>query len=261
MIKKRFEIIYKMKSKRTNQFKYLALIPAFVGLLFSSSCSESTANVNPVIEKQIQTKYRYSKGELKGFKGRKSTYLDDLLVGKWPEKMNEIQFEDLTKNEQEELISYQQNGFLELGTEIKLLKMPNGRNTIGILMPAMEFDRTEVRIDEIIFLKINNAPVFPDCEEQDLDCFFSKLKAHFNSNFNRNIVDDIFVSTGSQKVIVDFSIDTNGEVTDVTVKGNHIVIEQETKRVIESLPKMKAGDKYGVLKKTKYTLPFKIIID
>ncbi|WP_397445373.1 hypothetical protein [Polaribacter sp. R77954] len=250
-----------MKFKRTNQFKYLALIPVLVVLLFNSSCSESTANVNPVIEKQIQTKYRYYKGELKGFKGRNSTYLDDLLVGKWPEKMNEIQFEDLTKNEQEELISYQQNGFLELGTAIKLFKMPNGRNTIGILMPAMEFDKTDVKIDEIIFLKITNAPVFPDCEEQDYDCFFSKMKAHFNSTFDRNIVDDIFVSPGIQKVIVDFSIDTNGEVIDVTVKGNHIVIEQEVKRVIKSLPKMKAGNKDEVMKKTKYTLPFKIIID
>ncbi|WP_439132074.1 hypothetical protein [Polaribacter sp.] len=254
-------LIDKTHSKNSNQFKYLTFIPAMVAMLFCTSCSKSNSNTDQVIEKQIQTQYRYYRGELKGFKGRNTTYLDDLFVGKWPEKIIEVQFDDLTKNEQKEFISYKQNGFFELGTEVKLLKMPNGRNAIGIRMPGMEFDKTDVNVSEISFLKMDSVPVFPDCEAQDFDCFFAKLDAHFTSNFNRKIVDDIFVSPGIQKVIVDFSIDENVAVTDVKVDASHIVIAEEAKRVIESLPQMKPGKNYDAQHEAKYTLPFKIIIN
>jgi protein TonB len=75
-----------------------------------------------------------------------------------------------------------------------------------------------------------------------------------------NIIDDIFISSGNKKILVDFSIDTKGEVVDVKVNAPHLVIEQEVINVINSLPKMTHGAIVGKPVKTKYVLPFTILV-
>jgi bla regulator protein BlaR1 len=265
-IKKRILMMTKIQSKKLNQLKYLVLIPVLMSMLFYSSCSETNSNIKSDSSKQLITLYRVNNGELIGFKGNRITYLDNFLGGKPPKIGTEISFQELTKKEQNEFeedegkLNFKTNNTSEF-ENIKFYKMPNGRKVVGFIIKGLEFSRNDIEIEEISFLKMENAPVFPGCEERDFDCFFTKLDEHFSSNFNENIVDDIFLSSGVKKVIVDFSIDIDGEVVDVKVKSPHIIIQKEVKRVMDKLPKMTSGKKYGKLTKAKYTLPFTILID
>ncbi len=254
----------KTQSKKMNQLKYLVLIPVLVSMLFYTSCSDS--NSNPNSEKEILTMYRYSEGKLVAYQGAYMSFLDNYIGGKPPEKGVEISFDQLSKEQQLEFKNINPGLFSNLddssdSDQNKFYRMPNGRNVFALIMEGAEFSKGNYIIEEFSFMKMDKTPVFPGCKNGDTDCFSKELNAHFNENFNKNIMDKKFLSSGIKKVMVDFSIDVNGEIKDIKVKSYHIVIDNEVKRVINSLPKMIPGEKNGEIVKTMYRLPFTILID
>jgi bla regulator protein BlaR1 len=264
-IKKRIIMMKKEQSKKVNQLKYLVLVPALVSMLFYTSCSGSSSNKEVTSEKKIQTMYRYVNGELVSFKGNRFSYLDNFIANKAPDNGEEISFDELSEEEQNEFKKDRKH--LEdsgnKGVEDfkqKFFKMPNGRISYGFITKDLIFSKSQVEIEEISFLNVQKMPTFPDCQERDADCFFKKIDNHFTTNFNMNIIDDIFISSGNKKILVDFSIDTKGEVVDVKVNAPHLVIEQEVINVINSLPKMTHGAIVGKPVKTKYVLPFTSLV-
>ncbi|MDD7914836.1 M56 family metallopeptidase [Polaribacter ponticola] len=102
LIKKRILMMTKNKSKKMNQLKYLVLIPVLASMLFYSSCSENSSEKEISSEMKLQSIYRSSKGRLFSFKGNKETYLDSYFGDEPPEEVEEILFQNLSKNEQEE---------------------------------------------------------------------------------------------------------------------------------------------------------------
>ena len=266
LIKKRIMMMKKEQSKKVNQLKYLLLIPVLASMLFYTSCSGKSSNKEGTSEKKIQTMYRYVNGELVSFKGNRFSYLDNFIVNKAPDNGEEISFDELSKEEKNEFkkdrkyLEDSGNKGLE-DFKQKFFKMPNGRISYGFITKDLIFSKSQVEIEEISFLEMEKTPIFPGCEHRDFDCFFKELDNHFTTNFNMDIIDDIFISSGKKKILVDFSIDTKGEVVDVKVKSPHLVISEEVKRVIYSLPKMSSGEKFGIPIKAKYSLPFTILID
>jgi hypothetical protein len=263
LVKKRILMMTKSQSKKMNQLKYLMLAPLLVGMLFYTSCSNTSSNVNS--EKQILTMYRINQGKLVAYQGAYMSYLDNYIGGLPPEKGIEISFDELSKEQQLEFKNRNAELFSNSGDVVnfakeKFYRMPNGRNTSVYIMEG-EFGKSDYAIEEFSFIKMDKTPNFPECKDDDTDCFSKELNAHFKENFNKNIIDKIFLSSGVKKVMVDFSIDVDGEIKDVKVKTNHIVIENEVKRVISSLPNMIPAEKNGEIVKTTYRLPFTILVD
>lgn len=80
-----------------------------------------------------------------------------------------------------------------------------------------------------------------------------------NKKFNTEIGSE-YGLVGKQKIYTQFTIDSNGEVSDIKVRGPHPALEKEAQKVINKIPKMQPGlqqDKpVGVI----YTLPITFLI-
>lgn len=91
------------------------------------------------------------------------------------------------------------------------------------------------------------APVFLGCEESDnlKACFHEGIMNHIKKNFR--YPDEALAKNIQGKVYVSFIIDTQGYVQDIKVRGPHVILETEAKRIISKLPRMVEPGKLGEL--------------
>ncbi len=122
-------------------------------------------------------------------------------------------------------------------------------------------ENNEPAADEVFvpFPLIEKVPIYPGCEKYDSNearkkCMSNKITKLVGRKFNTS-VGERYGITGLQKIQTQFTVDKNGNVTDVKVRAPHPALEKEAKRVIDKIPHMKPGiqrDKpVGVI----YTLP------
>jgi len=134
---------------------------------------------------------------------------------------------------------------------------------------TIEMDEIEEIIEEevlekdIPFAIIEEAPIFPGCtgsKAQKRQCLQDKIKIHINKKFRTQIAQDIGLSSGKKKVYVQFTIDKNGEITNVKARGPHARLEKEAIRVVKLLPKMKPGLQRTRPVRVSYTLPITLLV-
>jgi hypothetical protein len=116
----------------------------------------------------------------------------------------------------------------------------------------------------IPFALIENAPVFPGCvgtEEELRTCLQEKIANHVNSNFNSGLGKELGLEPGLKKVFVMFIIDNEGNITDVQARAPHKKLEEESMRVIKSMPKMTPGKHKGKTVGVKYSLPIAFMVE
>lgn len=117
-------------------------------------------------------------------------------------------------------------------------------------------------IEEEIFVpfsKIEKVPVYPGCEkkktnEDKKQCMSDKINKLVGKKFNTGIAEEYGI-TGFQRIHTQFTVDKNGHVTDVKIKGPHPELEKEAKRVIDKIPHMKPGYQRDQPVGVIYTLP------
>ncbi|NRD24272.1 energy transducer TonB [Winogradskyella litoriviva] len=114
-------------------------------------------------------------------------------------------------------------------------------------------------LDDIPFIAIEKVPVYPGCEKYDSNnkrkkCMSERISKLINNKFNTNIGYKYGLS-GRQRIHTQFTIDKNGDITDIKIKGSHIALEKEANRVINKLPKMEPGLQRNVPVGVIYTLP------
>ncbi|EDP72447.1 TonB [Flavobacteriales bacterium ALC-1] len=117
-------------------------------------------------------------------------------------------------------------------------------------------------IDDPIFIpyeKIEIVPVYPGCERHKTNdkrkkCMSEKITKLINRKFNTDIGIDYGIS-GRQRINTQFTIDKNGNITDIKIRGPHHALEKEANRVIKKIPKMKPGLQRNVPVGVIYTLP------
>jgi len=121
----------------------------------------------------------------------------------------------------------------------------------------------EAPVEEVIadvpFAVIENVPIFPGCEnlsnnDQRKKCMSEKVQEFVQKKFNTDLGSQLGLS-GVNRVIVQFKIDKNGNITDVRSRAPHPRLEQEAARVINSLPKMQPGRQRGKPVGVMYSLP------
>ena len=108
---------------------------------------------------------------------------------------------------------------------------------------------------EVLFSSIEKAPVFPGCAgvEDSRTCFSNKIRKHIGKNFR---YPEKAQEKGIQgRVNVMFTIQEDGNVGNVRMRGPNKLLEDEVARIISLLPQMTAGENKGEKVRVTYTLP------
>ena len=109
------------------------------------------------------------------------------------------------------------------------------------------------------FVAVEKVPVYPGCEKYNANidrkkCMSDKITKLIGKKFNVDIGSNYGLS-GKQKIYTQFTIDKEGNVTDVKIRGPHPALENEANRVINKIPKMEPGIQGNVPVGVIYTLP------
>jgi protein TonB len=124
---------------------------------------------------------------------------------------------------------------------------------------VMEVDDVEVEeIDEdldVPFAVIENVPVFPGCEKESNKraCFNKMMQKHISRNFR---YPEIAQEMGVQgRVSVMFTIQKDGSIGNVRMRGPDKNLEKEAARIIAKLPRMTPGKQRGRAVRVPFSIP------
>ena len=90
-------------------------------------------------------------------------------------------------------------------------------------------------------------------------CTTEKIRRFINDNFNISLTQDLGLS-GINRIYLQFRINSNGIVEVLGVRAPHVALEDEARRVINSLPKMVSGKEKGGNVGMLYTLPITFMV-
>ena len=145
----------------------------------------------------------------------------------------------------------------DLATILELPDIDNDqpKPTIGSIIEAPGDPEPTKPID---FFILEEAPIFPGCEglkgRASKKCFTKQMSKFVNRKFDTSIAEDLNL-TGKQRIFALFTIDKNGQVTDIKIKAPHKRLEKEALRIIQKLPEMTPGKQRTRPVSVKYTLP------
>ena len=97
------------------------------------------------------------------------------------------------------------------------------------------------------------------------DCTVAKISEHVNTNFDTSLGKKLNIQ-GQTRIIVQFKIDANGNITDVRSRSLddkaevREALQTEATRVVSSLPRMQPGKKDGKEVAIMYSLPIAIAV-
>ncbi|MDG1571007.1 energy transducer TonB [Robiginitalea sp. M366] len=108
---------------------------------------------------------------------------------------------------------------------------------------------------EVPFAVIENVPVFPGCENASdkKACFNEMMQKHIRKNFR---YPEIAQEMGIQgRVAVMFTIQKDGSIGNIRMRGPDKNLEAEALRIIEKLPKMTPGKQRGRPVRVPFSIP------
>ncbi len=111
------------------------------------------------------------------------------------------------------------------------------------------------------FAYVDEVPVFPGCENaaDKRACFQEKIQEHIRKHFN---YPDEAQEKGVQgRVTVMFTMDEEGNISNIRKRGPHRLLEDETERIIAKLPKMIPGIDNGKTVSVPFSIPITFKID
>lgn len=133
---------------------------------------------------------------------------------------------------------------------------------LTLLFVGFSYAQTEDKKEKTI--KVATPPLFKECENNEMSkeeqyiCFRKNLDRHVRLTFE--YPEEAIKEHITGRVNITFCINTDGTITTISVKAPHKLLENEAKRVIESLPTLiPAKDKDG--KPVEITLNYPINFD
>ncbi len=122
----------------------------------------------------------------------------------------------------------------------------------------VEIIEKEDEVEDVPFAIIEEAPIYPGCtgtREERKNCFSVQVAKHVLKIFNANLAQELGLSPGKQRIYILFTIDKNGNVSDIQARAPHKSLEKEAIRVVGLLPKMTPGKQRNRSVGVKYSLP------
>ena len=112
-------------------------------------------------------------------------------------------------------------------------------------------------------VNVEVVPLFPGCDvsasnTEKIDCFSQKINTFILKNFD---ADKYSYLTGKQRIFVQFKINTNGDIVDVTARANDKVLEKEAIKIIEKLPRMTPGKMGAKAVEVLYGVPIYFMVE
>lgn len=121
-----------------------------------------------------------------------------------------------------------------------------------------------IDLPPVDFVKVEVVPVYPGCEKKKTNedrkkCMSDKITKLVSKRFNTDVASDYGIS-GLQRIQTQFTVDKNGNITDVKIRTPHPVLEKEAKRVIDKIPSMTPGYQQNKPVGVIYNLPIKFMV-
>ena len=113
----------------------------------------------------------------------------------------------------------------------------------------------EVEDVDVPFAVIEDVPIFPGCEKESdkRACFNSMIQKHISKNFR---YPEIAQEMGIQgRVSVMFTIQKDGSIGNIRMRGPDKNLEAEAERIISKLPKMTPGKQRGRAVRVPFSIP------
>jgi len=108
---------------------------------------------------------------------------------------------------------------------------------------------------------IDESPIYPGCETatDTKSCLTKNISDFVSENFDKSFASKLGVS-GKIRIFLQFTIDKNGDITDVKARAPHPKLEKEAISVMKRIPKMKPSIHQAQKVNVIYALPisFKI---
>ncbi|MFZ9003063.1 MAG: energy transducer TonB [Robiginitalea sp.] len=124
------------------------------------------------------------------------------------------------------------------------------------IIDVEDIEVEEVEEDiEVPFAVIEDVPVFPGCESASdkKACFNEMIQKHIRKNFR---YPEIAQEMGIQgRVAVMFTIQKDGSIGNIRLRGPDKNLEAEARRIIEKLPKMTPGRQRGRPVRVPFSIP------
>jgi protein TonB len=118
--------------------------------------------------------------------------------------------------------------------------------------------------EDVPFTIIEEAPIFPGCsgtKEERKQCFSKSVTKLVSRKFNGDLAQELGLASGKKRISVQFTVDKQGNISDVLVRAPHKRLEKEARRVVSLLPKMIPGKQRNNPVGVKFTLPITFIIE
>ncbi len=128
------------------------------------------------------------------------------------------------------------------------------QDTEILTVDEVDFEDNDVP-DEVPFTVIEDVPIFPGCEgsKDKRACFQEKMQKHIRKNFR---YPEPAQEMGLQgRVNLVFTIQKDGSIDEVKMRGPHKLLETEAARIISKLPKMIPGKQRGTPVKVPFAIP------
>ncbi|PCE65962.1 M56 family metallopeptidase [Sediminicola luteus] len=248
LLKKRMDMLRKKPSHQLKKMKYLLLLPLLGGMLLYTSCEteqpvdkEKQATLPGVtVIDENSVEFRFSGEDFTAEDERNA--LKDLIFEHLDDKERFTIFIKGQEGNPYGIYSIQNgSAFLQRkadDTPNKILPMDGQTQTVGVP-----------------FSRVEKVPVFPGCEN-DTDpraCFQREIQKHIRENFR---YPEEAQQQGIQgRVSVLFTVDTDGSIANVRLRGPHKLLETEAARIISELPQMTPGEQKGKKVQVPFAIP------
>ncbi|HIP49766.1 MAG TPA: hypothetical protein EYG92_12485 [Lutibacter sp.] len=120
------------------------------------------------------------------------------------------------------------------------------------------------------FNRVEIPPIYPGCKGSIVEkklCFEKSVLKHLSRKFNTSIIDGLVLDSGKKKIWINFDINKNGEVINITARAPKNMpvrakkkLESEAIRTIKKLKKMTPARQNGDPVNMNYTVPLTILV-
>lgn len=124
-----------------------------------------------------------------------------------------------------------------------------------------QIDFVEPPIDEeVIFINVEKKPIFPGCESASdkYVCFQEMMQKHIRKNFK--YPEEAIDMNQQGKVYVQFTIQKDGSIGNLSMRGPYKILETEAERIILKLPKMTPGKQRGTPVRVPFSIPINFVL-